>query len=78
MCDIVNFIQQVGFPIFVAVYLLIRLEPTVHKLDKTIRVLTLVIAKDNGYDESDIDRLEEKYGIKHGRGWYERYNKRKI
>ena len=67
MCDIVNFIQQVGFPIFVAVYLLLRLEPTVHKLDKTIRVLTLVIAKNNGYNESDIEDLEKEYGINHGR-----------
>ena len=65
MNDIVNMIQSVGFPIFVSVYLLLRLEPTVQKLDKTIRVLTLVIAKNAGYDEDDINKLEKNYGIKH-------------
>ena len=63
MTDAVNFIQQVGFPIFVAVYLLLRLEPTVSKLDKTIRVLTLVIAKNNGISEVDVAVMEKKYGI---------------
>ena len=61
--DVVEFIQQVGFPTFVAVYLLLRLEPTVSKLDKTIRVLTLVIAKNNGLSEAEVEIVERKYGI---------------
>jgi len=63
MTDIVAFIQQVGFPIFVAVYLLLRLEPTVAKLDKTIRVLTIVIAKQSGLTEAEVVIMEKKYGI---------------
>lgn len=36
-----SFIGQVGFPIFVAVYVLTRLEPTINKLNDTVKVLTV-------------------------------------
>ena len=34
-----------GFPIFIAVYVLMRLEPTINKLNSTIMQQTLLIAK---------------------------------
>lgn len=34
--EIVTFIRDLGFPIFVSVFVLLRMEPTLHKLDKSI------------------------------------------
>lgn len=57
---IVEFIRQVGFPIFVAVYVLMRLEPTIHRLNETIRMQTVIIAKQSGID---YDQVIKEYGI---------------
>lgn len=57
----VGMISQVGFPIFTAVYVLARLEPTINKLNDTIRFQTIIIAKQSGidYEQAMVD-----YGIK--------------
>ena len=47
---IAQFIGQVGFPIFVAVYVLMRLEPTINRLNDTVKVLTIITAKQSGID----------------------------
>lgn len=57
---IAQFISQVGFPIFVAVYVLMRLEPTIHRLNETIRMQTVIIAKQSGID---YDQVIKEYGI---------------
>ncbi len=49
-----SFIGQVGFPIFVAVYVLTRLEPTINKLNDTVRVLTIITAKQSGIDYNEV------------------------
>lgn len=36
MTEIIQFIKDLGFPIFVSVFLLIRIEPTLNRLDKSI------------------------------------------
>ena len=36
MDNMITIISNVGFPIFIAVFLLIRIEPTLNRLDKTI------------------------------------------
>ena len=54
-----SFIGQVGFPIFVAVYVLTRLEPTINKLNDTVRVLTIITAKQSGMDYNEIVREYE-------------------
>ena len=51
---IAAFISQVGFPIFVAVYVLTRLEPTINKLNDTIKVLTIITAKQSGVDYDSV------------------------
>lgn len=51
-----QFIGQVGFPIFVAVYVLMRLEPTINKLNDTVRVLTIITAKQSGMDYNEVVR----------------------
>ena len=50
----VQFINSVGFPIFVALYLLLRLEPTMRELQKTIAVLAIIIAKCNDIEYEKV------------------------
>ena len=47
-------ISTVGFPIFIAVYVLMRLEPTINKLNSTIMQQTLLIAKLSGIDYNEL------------------------
>lgn len=56
------FISNVGFPVFVAVYVLLRLEPTIRDLQRTITVLTIVVAKATGGDYEEACRLAGKNG----------------
>ena len=46
-------ISTVGFPIFIAVYVLMRLEPTINKLNSTIAQQTVMIAKLSGIDYNE-------------------------
>ena len=59
-----QFIAQVGFPIFVAVYVLMRLEPTINKLNDTVSVLTIITAKQSGID---YEQVIKDYRVNGGR-----------
>lgn len=61
---VVTFIQSVGFPIFVASYVLIRLEPSINGLNKSIRLLSIIVAKQQGMSADDIRR---EWDTDHGR-----------
>jgi len=61
---ITHFIGQVGFPIFVAVYVLMRLEPTINRLNDTVKVLTIITAKQGGID---YDGVLREYNLNGGR-----------
>lgn len=43
-----------GFPMVVAGYLLVRLEPTIKELQKSITSLTIVVARQSGMDKDEI------------------------
>jgi len=62
---IAHFIGQVGFPIFVAVYVLMRLEPTINKLNDTVRILTIITAKQSGIDYDGVVREYDLNGGRH-------------
>ena len=62
---VAQFIGQVGFPIFVAVYVLIRLEPTINKLNDTVRILTIITAKQSGVDYDSVVREYDLNGGKY-------------
>ena len=47
-------ISTVGFPIFIAVYVLVRLELTINKLNSTIAQQTVLIAKLSGIDYNEV------------------------
>lgn len=46
-----------GFPMIVATYLLLRLEPTIKSLQKSITVLTIVVAKTNNIDYNEAKKM---------------------
>jgi hypothetical protein len=43
-----------GFPMVVAGYLLVRLEPTIKELQRSITSLTIVVARQSGMDKDEI------------------------
>ena len=49
-----EFIGSVGFPGFVAIFVLIRLEPAIRKLQQSITSLMVVTAKSNGMKGEDV------------------------
>ena len=55
--DIGDFIGSIGFPAFVAVFVLMRLEPAVERLEKAITSLMVVTAKSNGMKGEDVAEI---------------------
>jgi len=55
----IDVIKDLGFPIFVAVFVLVRMEPTIKRLDSSIMALTIVTAKSNGMKNKDISEVIE-------------------
>ena len=53
----IDVIKDLGFPIFVAVFVLIRMEPAIKRLDASIMALTIVAAKSNGMKNKDISEV---------------------
>lgn len=54
MADVVTFVKDVGFPIFVALFLLLKVDSTIGRLDRTIKLQTVLLAKVTGVDIFDI------------------------
>jgi len=52
-----DFIGSVGFPVFVAVFVLLRLEPSLKRLDQSITSLMVVTAKSNGMKGEDVAEI---------------------
>jgi len=57
--DWVSVVRDIGFPVFVALFVLVRLEPAVKRLDNSITALTIVAAKSNGMKSRDISEVIE-------------------
>ena len=54
-----EFIGSVGFPSFIAIFVLIRLEPAIRKLQQSITSLMVVTAKTNGMKSEDVAKIVE-------------------
>ncbi|MBM7624791.1 YvrJ family protein [Sporohalobacter salinus] len=54
MKDIANFIQQVGFPAFVAIYVLVRLEPLIQSNTEAINKLAIAISNLSEVDGNEL------------------------
>ncbi|MCW2276892.1 YvrJ family protein [Heliophilum fasciatum] len=50
-------VADVGFPIAIASYLLIRFEPLIKGLENTIHMLTLIIAKQQDLNIEEVKPL---------------------
>ncbi|WP_066633296.1 YvrJ family protein [Desulfolucanica intricata] len=59
MEEIMKLAANYGFPMVVAGYLLVRLEPLIKELQKSITLLTVVVARQGGVDYEDARRLIE-------------------
>ena len=60
-----EFITKVGFPTFVALYVLMRMEPVIKRMDKSIVLLTAVVAKLGGMSEKDLYDIQKWCGNGH-------------
>ncbi|AHF07261.1 YvrJ family protein [Desulfitobacterium metallireducens] len=54
MEELLKLTANYGFPMVVAGYLLVRLEPTIKELQKSITSLTIVVARQSGMDKDEI------------------------
>ncbi|MFA7467906.1 MAG: YvrJ family protein [Desulfotomaculaceae bacterium] len=59
MEEIMKLAANYGFPMVVAGYLLVRLEPLIKELQKSNTLLTVVVARQGGVDYEDARRLIE-------------------
>lgn len=57
LLQIGEFIKSTGFPIFVAVFVLLRLEPMMKDLKNTLALQTVVLAKIAGVDYEAVKKL---------------------
>ena len=55
--DIGDFIAKVGFPSFVAIFVLVRLDPALRKLTQAITTSTVVTARSNGMAGKDVAEI---------------------
>ncbi|WP_027365056.1 YvrJ family protein [Desulfotruncus alcoholivorax] len=59
MEEIMKLAANYGFPMVVAGYLLVRLEPLIKELQKSITLLTLVVAKQSDVDVEQMRQIVE-------------------
>ncbi len=60
MEEIMKLTSNYGFPMVVAGYLLVRLEPLIKELQKSITLLTIVVARQGGVDYEDARQLAQQ------------------
>jgi len=59
MEEILQLTANYGFPMVVAGYLLVRLEPLIIDLEKSITLLTMVVAKQSNIDVEQVQQIVE-------------------
>lgn len=59
MEELMKLAANYGFPMVVAGYLLVRLEPLIKELQKSITLLTLVVARQSDVDVEQMRRIVE-------------------
>lgn len=63
-----DFIAGVGFPAFVAIFVLMRLEPPLRRLEKAIMSLTVVTARSNGMKGKEVAEIIKAVAHETNRG----------
>lgn len=59
MEEIMKLAANYGFPMVVAGYLLVRLEPLIRDLEKSITLLTMVVARQSNIDVEQVQQIVE-------------------
>ena len=57
MEELLRLASTYGFPMVVAFYLLIRLEPLIRELKESVSLLTVVVARQGGVDIEEARRI---------------------
>lgn len=63
----ITIIKDIGFPVFVAVFVLLRIEPAIKHLDRVIMAMAVMIAKSNGMKEDEVAHIIEQVTAKEKR-----------
>ena len=64
MNEVFTYIKDFGFPAVVAIFVLVRLEPAIRRLDQSITTLTVVSAKANGMGKQTIEEIVTRVNAK--------------
>ena len=64
MNEVFTYIKDFGFPAVVAIFVLVRLEPAIRRLDQSITTLTVVSAKANGLGKQTIEEIVARVNAK--------------
>ena len=59
MEDILRLVSSYGFPMVIAIYLLVRIEPLIRSLTRSVDTLTMMIAFQSGVKVKDFDDLKK-------------------
>jgi len=59
MEELLKLAANYGFPMVVAGYLLVRLEPLIRDLEKSITLLTMIVAKQSNIDVEHVQQILE-------------------
>lgn len=59
MEDILRLVSSYGFPMVIAIYLLVRIEPLIRSLTRSVDTLTMMIALQSGVKVKDFDDLKK-------------------
>ncbi|MBO8138235.1 MAG: YvrJ family protein [Desulfotomaculum sp.] len=65
MEDILKLAANYGFPMIIACYLLVRLEPLIKDLQKSVVLLTFVVARQS---DIDIEQMQKILDVKNRPG----------
>ncbi|MFW6015487.1 MAG: YvrJ family protein, partial [bacterium] len=57
MEDMLKLASSYGFPMVVAIYLLVRIEPLIRSLTRSVDTLTMMIALQSGVKAKDFEDL---------------------
>ena len=61
MEELFKLASNYGFPMVIAGYLLLRLEPTIRDLQRSINLLSLIIAKQSGIELEEVGGIINNY-----------------
>ncbi|MGM0438760.1 MAG: YvrJ family protein [Bacillota bacterium] len=57
MEDILKLVSSYGFSMIIAIYLLIRIEPIILNLKKSVDYLTLIESLNHDFDSKDYEKI---------------------